>query len=168
MASNAEPIIRESDYGRILGIGLVLSLLASGLLLLSAYSSAGQNPQVIAGQALFSQHCQSCHGVTAKGITGLGVALEPSAFVESATHADLVAVIRDGRPGTLMAGFDGVLPSQQLEDIAVFLRELQSPAFSIAFAGPTPTLSADHIRGDCWVCHQGRVKPLDPRPPDDE
>jgi mono/diheme cytochrome c family protein len=168
MASNAEPIIRESDYGRILGIGLVLSLLASGLLLLSAYRGAGQNPQVRAGQAVFSQHCQSCHGVTAQGLNGLGVALEPSAFVESATHADLVAVVRGGRTGTLMAGFNGVLTDQQLNDVAVFLRELQSPAFSIAFAGSTPTLGADHIRGDCWVCHQGRVKPLEPRPPDDE
>jgi len=168
MAKHAEPVMRESDYGRILGIGLVLSLLLAGTLLASVPQGAGNGPQVAAGQAVFRQHCQSCHGVTAQGIAGLGVALEPSAFVADASTAELVAFLRSGRPGTLMAGFNGVLTEQQLNDVAVFLRELQSPAFSIAFAGPTPTLGADHIRGDCWVCHQGRVKPLEPRPPDDE
>jgi cytochrome c553 len=168
MASSAEPVMRESDYGRIFGIALVISLLLSGLLLASASFGSGPNPRLAAGQAVFSQHCQSCHGVTAQGITGLGVALEPNTFIAGASHTELVAFLRTGRPGTLMAGFEGVLSDQQLDDVAVLLRELQRPDFSIAFAGPTPTLGEDHIRGDCWVCHQGRTKPLEPRPPDDE
>lgn len=170
MTWNAEPVMRESDYGRILGIGLLIGLLISGLLLASASfgPDPSPDPRLVVGQVVFSQHCQSCHGVTAQGIAGLGVALEPNAFIGSASHAELVAFLRTGRPGTLMAGYESVLTDQQLNDVAMLLRELQRPDFSIAFAGPTPTLGEDHIRGDCWVCHQGRTKPLEPRPPDDE
>jgi mono/diheme cytochrome c family protein len=73
-----------------------------------------------AGAAVYSTYCAPCHGVQGEG--GIGVKLQPNAFVQSQTNAQLVEFLLTGRPGTAMAGFKGRLSETDLADVIAFLR----------------------------------------------
>lgn len=61
------------------------------------------------------QDCGSCHGMRLKG--GLGPALTPEALAERPVPA-LVATILQGRSGTPMPGWQGMLDEQDARWIA--------------------------------------------------
>ena len=68
---------------------------------------------------LLKQDCGSCHGMTLKG--GLGPSLLPeklSAFSED----DLAAVILEGRPGTPMPPWKGVLTNSDARWLGAYLK----------------------------------------------
>ncbi len=85
--------------------------------------STAASPQAERQQALVHvvrQDCGSCHGMRLTG--GLGPALTPSALAERPLAA-LVATILQGRPGTPMPGWQGLLTEQDARWIA---QQLQS------------------------------------------
>lgn len=92
----------------------VLSLLAG-----HAWSNTtDQAPSPDRQQALIHvvrQDCGSCHGMRLKG--GLGPALTPAALAERPMSA-LVATILQGRTGTPMPGWQGMLNEQDARWIA--------------------------------------------------
>jgi len=67
------------------------------------------------GPALFAANCASCHGAAGEGASG--PAIKPPAF----ERQDLFLVIADGRPGTPMPAFSGVLNEVEVEAIMDFL-----------------------------------------------
>jgi cytochrome c55X len=69
-------------------------------------------------QALLHNDCGACHGMTLKG--GLGPALTPAALAGRSADA-LRVVIRDGRPGTAMPPWQGLVSDA---DIDVLVRIL--------------------------------------------
>lgn len=78
-----------------------------------------------AGAAVYSTYCAPCHGAQGEG--GIGVKLQPNAFVQAQTNAQLVEFLLTGRPGTAMAGFKGRLTETQLADVIAFMRLWQQP-----------------------------------------
>ncbi|HXQ28840.1 MAG TPA: FTR1 family protein [Gemmatimonadales bacterium] len=92
----------------------------------------GADPgRVREGEGVYAAHCASCHGARGRGdgplATGLSVA--PPALADLAIQArfsdsDLVALTRDGRPGTPMPGFARELDQGALRDLVAFLRVL--------------------------------------------
>lgn len=64
---------------------------------------------------LVRQDCGSCHGLTLRG--GLGPALT-AARLKDWTPADLAATIIQGRPGTPMPPFKGILDEDEAHWIA--------------------------------------------------
>lgn len=72
------------------------------------------------GASVFSAHCAACHGIQGEG--GVGVALNPNTFIQDSSNADLVELVRNGRAGTLMAGFEGRLTEAEMADAVAFLR----------------------------------------------
>lgn len=73
------------------------------------------------GGKLFATNCASCHGATAKGITGKGTDLVRSLYVLDDEKGLLLSpVIRDGRPGTAMP--KSTLSDAQILDVAAWLR----------------------------------------------
>lgn len=75
------------------------------------------------GRAAFSSNCAPCHGDAGTG--GMGPNLHGNAFVQDNNDEDLSAFILDGRRGTTMDGFEGILGSEQISNIVLLLREWQ-------------------------------------------
>lgn len=76
-----------------------------------------------AGAQIYAVQCASCHGPQGEG--GIGKVLQASNFIQSQSTAELVTLIQEGRPGTLMAGFADRLSEQEIADIVAWVRELQ-------------------------------------------
>lgn len=70
-------------------------------------------------QALYQQHCQSCHGEQRLG--AMAPALLPQSL-ERIKPAEVLATIRDGRPATQMAGFASQLEAGEIQALADWLR----------------------------------------------
>lgn len=69
-------------------------------------------------QALYEQHCQSCHGANRLG--GAGPALLPESL-SRIKPAEAHSVIRDGRPASQMAAYSSVLNEAQITDLVDYL-----------------------------------------------
>ena len=67
-----------------------------------------------------TQDCGSCHGLTLKG--GLGKPLTPAALA-AFSDEDLLATILDGRPGTAMPPWRGVIDEADARYLVRLLRE---------------------------------------------
>ena len=69
-------------------------------------------------QALLRNDCGACHGMTLRG--GLGPALTPAALAGRSADA-LRKVIRDGRPGTAMLPWQGLVNDADIEALVRIL-----------------------------------------------
>jgi cytochrome c55X len=89
--------------------------------LAAAASAAGVEPER-QGELLhlLKQDCGSCHGMTMKG--GLGPALTPAALATQPDEA-LFATILNGRPGTPMPPWRGLLEEDEIAWLVARLRE---------------------------------------------
>jgi mono/diheme cytochrome c family protein len=75
------------------------------------------------GRELFTTHCAACHGEGGTGRTGPN--LHENGFVQSRSDEDLVSFILDGRRGTAMDGFGGILASEEVANLIALLRTWQ-------------------------------------------
>ena len=115
-------------------------LLLCALAVLNAAAPSGQQPAppgttnplaasaaaVAAGQTLYSQLCQTCHGPGGQG-GDRGPALNTGTFTHGSGDADLFRSIRSGVRGTQMAPFAG-LSDTQIWQLVAYLRSLQPGA----------------------------------------
>jgi cytochrome c2 len=76
------------------------------------------------GRAAFSSNCAPCHGDDGTG--GMGPNLTANTFVQSKSDEELVDFILSGREGTAMDGFEGILGSEEINNIIAILREWQN------------------------------------------
>ncbi|WP_334177682.1 c-type cytochrome [Pseudoxanthomonas sp.] len=72
------------------------------------------------GEAVYGQHCATCHG--AKGEGGTGTALGNAAMLALTPDTFLRHAIVHGRQGTPMPAFGGILSDTQIDDVTAFLR----------------------------------------------
>lgn len=99
-------------YRSRLALALV-ALLLPGFAATSANSVASGDPA-----ALYQQHCAACHGEDRFGRMGPALLPESLARIK---RADILTVIRDGRPATQMPPFSAQLDASQIDAIASFL-----------------------------------------------
>jgi mono/diheme cytochrome c family protein/rhodanese-related sulfurtransferase len=78
-----------------------------------------------AGEAVYSAHCQRCHGT--RSDRGDAVHLANPMLLAAASDAFLRHAVARGRPGTPMPAFQGTLSEAQLDDVVVFLRSWARP-----------------------------------------
>ena len=112
---------------------------------------------VAAGQTLFSQLCQSCHGPAGQGAGDRGPALNSGTFTHGSADADLFRAIRSGIRGTQMAPFGG-LSETQVWQLVAYLRTLAPAppgAAPATAAGDAPAGEALFFgRAGCASCHE--------------
>lgn len=82
-------------------------------------------PPTIDAPALYQQHCAACHGTQRLG--AMGPALLPESL-QRLRPAEALAVIRQGRKATQMAGFEVTLGSAQTAALAQYIYTPVSPA----------------------------------------
>jgi mono/diheme cytochrome c family protein len=75
------------------------------------------------GGEIYVQYCVSCHGPDAGG-RALGPTLV-SAQVAARDQAYFQEIITNGRPGTSMPSWEGLLSRKQIEDVIAYLRSKQ-------------------------------------------
>ena len=94
---------------------------------------AGMTParlDAVVGRQIYGDHCAVCHGEKGDGQTPLGQGLvpHPADFTKaqklaSTSDRDLTQAILGGRPGTAMAPWRGVLNSEDVRRVIVFIRQ---------------------------------------------
>ncbi|MDL0431500.1 cytochrome D1 domain-containing protein [Marinobacter sp. TBZ242] len=89
-----------------------LLVLATSLLLPAALQADSGT------EALYQQHCASCHGTDRLG--GMGPALLPD-NLSRLRKTQAVDAIRDGRPATQMPAFDDILDSESITALADYI-----------------------------------------------
>lgn len=75
------------------------------------------------GRELFATHCAACHGDLGTGKTGPN--LRDNGFLQSRTDEDLMSFILQGRRGTAMDGFEGILTPEEVTNLISLLRTWQ-------------------------------------------
>ncbi|MEZ4642833.1 MAG: c-type cytochrome [Chloroflexota bacterium] len=73
-----------------------------------------------AGMQLFANNCTVCHGINGEG-SDLGVPLH-TADVQATDAAELVRIITEGVPGTMMAAWDKSLTPEEIASLVSFLQ----------------------------------------------
>ena len=100
----------------------IRALLASAMTAVSLVSLTAQAEEAASTEAVYQQHCASCHGGDRLG--GMGPALLPenlSRLRKDEAHK----VIREGRPATQMPAFGDTLSDKEVNALAEFI--YQSP-----------------------------------------
>ena len=80
-------------------------------------------PPAEMGRASFSTNCAPCHGDDGSG--GIGPNLLTNSFIQTQEDEGLIDFILEGRRGTAMDGFDGILGNDVINNIVALLREWQ-------------------------------------------
>ncbi len=82
-----------------------------------------------AGRAIYNFRCYFCHGYSgdAKTLTSTFVVPPPRDFTkdteDSISRKQMIAATRDGKPGTAMKGFKGIISDRDIELVVDFVRE---------------------------------------------
>ncbi|MBI3937980.1 MAG: c-type cytochrome [Betaproteobacteria bacterium] len=111
---------------------------------------ASEATSAAAPQALYQQHCASCHGTDRLG--GSGPALAPE-NLERLRPAEAIKVIGAGRIATQMPGYSGRLTADEIDELARYIRAPlpQAPAWDI-----------EHIRRSRIEHHRPGALPAQP------
>jgi len=125
------------------------------------------------GLTLFATNCAACHGVNLEG-SALAPALSTDALRAKESY-EIVRIVEQGVPGTLMAGWDAALSDADVDGlVALILRwpEVQAAGVAIPVVEAAPIdMSPEAIaRGDrlfsitCTSCHgtSGYGSPMAP------
>lgn len=110
--------------GVMLMLWVVLGTIPAGL-------AASGKADPVAGQKLYRESCQNCHGATGKGDSDMAAYLSPapanlaSKATQEKTDAQLRKVIQEGRPGTAMTGYAVSFNEDALNDLIAFIRSLK-------------------------------------------
>ncbi len=112
------------------------------------------------GSAAYTKYCALCHGKEGRGYAADNApSLKSETFLASASDAFFWRSVREGRPGTAMAGYakdlGGPLGDDDISDIIAFLR-VGGPPLAPLPAAQTAGVIADGeviFRERCTRCH---------------
>jgi mono/diheme cytochrome c family protein len=87
------------------------------------------------GARLYTERCSPCHGDSGRGDGPTAPALQPpprdfseAAFWKGRPMAQLRAVVKGGKPGTMMPPFEGVLSDAEIDAVVESLRRFDPTA----------------------------------------
>lgn len=127
----------------------------------SAVEALPDGSRLAAGLAVYAENCAACHGANGAG-TLIAPAVDSEA-VRSRSVAELEDLVRTGVPGTLMAGWDGLLDGAQIDAVIALLlgwpalvqAGVEFPQAEMVFAS-TPEMAAageQLYAVACKACH---------------
>lgn len=121
-------LIRYGDWSQVRELAAAQGLIPASLPVpvveadfLEQVASLGPEGNVwAAGMQLYANNCTLCHGINGEG-TEMGVPLN-TPDVRALSPEEIVRIVSEGVPGTLMAGWHSVLEPAEIESLAAFLR----------------------------------------------
>ena len=113
--------------------GLIVVLVGAGLVVWFG-EATGQRlkpkPDLDAGERIYKQNCVNCHGPSGKGDGAAAEKLNPkpadltSPATQVKKDAELLEVIKVGRPGTAMPGWMSEIDEREMRDVLTYIRTL--------------------------------------------
>lgn len=85
-------------------------------------SANAEADAVSAGRSIYNNTCIFCHGDNGKGARAPGLVTGPFAPGGGNTDEYMFKTIKQGRPGTIMGSFDGMLTDEQIRQVIAYLR----------------------------------------------
>jgi len=157
--------MQNENYDRYIWIGLGLTLLlvaALGWTWFSEPTRAAEAARTInkmnltRGRQLYVENCASCHGTRGEG--DVGPALNNKLLLKNASNEVLFAIIKAGRPNTVMPAWGqengGQLTDEDIRDIVAFLRAWEPTAPEVKVeTKPDAVRGATLFAGSCAICH---------------
>lgn len=84
------------------------------------------------GKTIYETRCAPCHGVEGGGDGPGAAAIAPKprnfrdpAFWQGRTAQQLRLVVKQGKPGTLMAPFEGALSDAEIDDVVAYVQSFR-------------------------------------------
>jgi putative heme-binding domain-containing protein len=106
--------------------------------------------EIDTGASLYASHCVECH---TDGTGVPGVNLKTGQFVHALTDEDLLAVIRNGVPGTAMPPHN--LPGTDIVALAAYVRSMAEDKTNLVTLGdPAKGKELFENQGACLGCHR--------------
>ena len=128
---------------------LLLPAFPAGTTTVAAGDSEARHAQ---GRAIYNFRCYYCHGYSGDARTLSTTFLEPPPRDFTALHGDppsrahMLAVVRDGIPGTAMAGFGNILRQEEIAAVVDFVRR--------EFITAKRPNTRYHTAGNGWPNHE--------------
>ena len=101
------------------------------LILVLSFAVAGRvvaAESAAVGARVYAERCSGCHGADGRGDGPAAAALVPKprnfrdpAFWHDRTTASIASIVRDGKPGTMMAPFKDALSDAEIDAVAAYL-----------------------------------------------
>jgi cytochrome c oxidase cbb3-type subunit III len=142
--------------------------LALAFFLAAATPALAQGTPVEQGKALYDQHCTACHGANG----GAGDRAPAIVMADAATtlrgersDAQLLAIIKNGIPGTAMPAWSSRLSDDEIGRIGAYIHALRGTALDNPLPGDVAHGEAVFWgKGNCGSCHaiSGRGNPAGP------
>jgi len=110
--------------------------------------------EIEAGKQQYAINCNRCHGPDGDNIANADIG--HGNFRRASTDPALVALIRNGIPGTTMAEFPN-MSEPNAQTIVVYLRSMASTAAAVASLPPGDTARGKTVfegKGACGTCHR--------------
>jgi mono/diheme cytochrome c family protein len=105
------------------------------LLGLLALATTARAADLKVGGRLYAERCSSCHGDHGGGDGPAAAAYVPrprnfrdAAFWRDRTIDQVEAIVKRGKPGTMMPPFDGVLTDAEIDDVARYVQQFDPNA----------------------------------------
>ncbi len=84
----------------------------------------GNTQSIEKGRALYGNTCLFCHGAEGKGARAPTLVANAFAPDGGNDNAYFLAIIKNGRPGTIMGSFEGSLSETEMWQIIAYLRDV--------------------------------------------
>ena len=113
-------------------------------------------PQAVAqGKALYDQHCTACHGANASaGERAPAIVSAATSMRGQRSDAQLMAIVKNGIPGTAMPAWGNRLSDADIANIGAFIRALRGTALDNPLPGDVARGEAVFWgKGGCSSCH---------------
>jgi len=113
--------------------GIIAALVVAGLVAWfgdAAGQRLKQKPDLDEGERIYKQNCVNCHGISGKGDGAAAEKLNPkptdltSLATQARKDAELLEVIKLGRPGTAMPGWMSEIDEREMWDVLAYVRTL--------------------------------------------
>jgi high-affinity iron transporter len=106
-----------------MSVGVVFVMLSGGVVLADVVTGNAEK-----GADVYRTYCLNCHGAQGRGDGPVADQLTPrpanltAEKVQQKSEKDLLAIVREGKPGTSMPAWKGELSDQKMLDVLAYLR----------------------------------------------
>lgn len=107
------------------------------------------------GKATFGT-CSGCHGQGAAGMIGIGPRIASESYLAAASDDFLIRTIKQGRIGTTMIPWGGILNDEQIQGLVTYLRSLHPVEPAVLDESElegNPANGGKIFRNICSGCH---------------
>ncbi len=107
---------------------------AAGTTTATGTDTAGGEVSLAVGDQVFKTNCETCHGPTGMGDGPGGAALNPkprnfhdAAYMDTLSDATIMDRITNGKPGTSMPAWKGILTEAQIKSVMLKVHSFRKP-----------------------------------------